>query len=633
MFSLRNRGSCVSIETRHNRQTGRIRAQKPTPSFATPRKSNSAMNEHQLGTGTVPHRLRPECPARSGVRRSRADRRSASVTRAFDCPFVLIGRDPRSDLVLDDAQISRRHVFVQAVAGRILVVDLQSRTKVFWEGEEDVPDHGDSLDPDRFIQVGPYRIRRVGGDPSQDQEGELTDPSSPSDQERTGAGTVPRAALELPIRMGEGPSLWPLDEQVVLVGRSAECQLVLTDESVSRFHAALVPTPSGVWVVDLLAREGVHVNGERVRWAWLADGDTFRMGSFTFILRYETPPDQITRRDVPLEAGASVAEQPGTELAVRVREYRTMTRQALTVRPGGRSPASIEGRQAFPTRSSPPRSFRPVAVAGIRRFLSAPNPMAMWQQQMQLMESFHNDMILMVQMFVAMHREHLASVRHELDMVQQLTGELSDSPGQAGSTMPSPTERRNAPLVSIGRPENATACSLRGQTISEIRSPFPKGPRERQLIDRNRRSWPTSWPAVGYPSAEPRSANGSGRLGALRGRVLRAKSRSTRSSPNASRNSSASGKDIGKGSSVYSILDVYARIRGTLYRLSVARREANSGANHPSRLSRPLIRPLIILAMTSSRSLRATATASLMSRAGERSPAEEHIPAPSRARS
>ena len=52
--------------------------------------------------------------------------------------------------------------------------------------------------------------------------------------------------------------------------------------------------------------------------------------------------------------------------------------------------------------------------------------MAMWQQQMQLMESFHNDMILMVQMFVAMHREHLASVRDELDRVQQLTRELSD---------------------------------------------------------------------------------------------------------------------------------------------------------------------------------------------------------------
>ena len=54
-----------------------------------------------------------------------------------------------------------------------------------------------------------------------------------------------------------------------------------------------------------------------------------------------------------------------------------------------------------------------------------PQAMAMWQQQMRMMESFHNDMIMMVQMFFAMHREHLASARDELDRVEQLTRELS----------------------------------------------------------------------------------------------------------------------------------------------------------------------------------------------------------------
>ncbi len=52
--------------------------------------------------------------------------------------------------------------------------------------------------------------------------------------------------------------------------------------------------------------------------------------------------------------------------------------------------------------------------------------MAVWQQQMQLMESFHHDMIMMVQMFVAMHKEHSATVRQELERIQQLTRELSD---------------------------------------------------------------------------------------------------------------------------------------------------------------------------------------------------------------
>ena len=54
-----------------------------------------------------------------------------------------------------------------------------------------------------------------------------------------------------------------------------------------------------------------------------------------------------------------------------------------------------------------------------------PQQLAMWQQQMQMMESFHQDMILMVQMFVAMHREHRVAIRDELDRVQKLTRKLS----------------------------------------------------------------------------------------------------------------------------------------------------------------------------------------------------------------
>ena len=39
------------------------------------------------------------------------------------------------------------------------MIDLQSRTKVYWEGEESPRDRG-WLDPGQFIQVGPYRIRQ-----------------------------------------------------------------------------------------------------------------------------------------------------------------------------------------------------------------------------------------------------------------------------------------------------------------------------------------------------------------------------------------------------------------------------------------------------------------------------------------
>ena len=188
---------------------------------------------------------------------------AASVTHAFESPFVLIGRDRKSDLLLDRAEISRRHAFLLAVADRTLVVDLESRTKISWDGEE-APRSKGWLDQDRFIQLGPYRIRRVDCHPSEDKQSEILDLSSSTQPAPGEAGFIPRAALELPIRIGEGRSLLPLDEPVVLVGRSAECELNLSDETVSRFHAVLVSTSSGVWVVDLLAREGVYINGERV---------------------------------------------------------------------------------------------------------------------------------------------------------------------------------------------------------------------------------------------------------------------------------------------------------------------------------------------------------------------------------
>jgi pSer/pThr/pTyr-binding forkhead associated (FHA) protein len=363
-----------------------------------------------------------------------------SAVRQFDYPFVLIGRDPRSDLILENAQISRRHTFLQAIAGRIFVVDLHSRTKVYWEGEEAPRSHG-WLDPGRFIQVGPYRIRSAGDSPSLDPIAEPPDPTASMDPERRGAGLVPRASLELPIRMGGGPSLWALDEQVVLVGRSEECQFVLSDESVSRFHAALVPTPSGIWVVDLLARDGVNVNGERVHWAWLADGDSIRIGSFTFILRYEAPPDQICRRDVPLIAGRRVIEPPRNEIAVRDPEPGN-DRRALTVRPASRSPTPLKVTNF--TETVEPAELVSSAGGGWDPSIPfSPNAMAMWQQQMRLMESFHNDMILMVQMFVAMHREHLASVRHELDMVQRLTRELGALQGKVTESPGSKNAGRN----------------------------------------------------------------------------------------------------------------------------------------------------------------------------------------------
>jgi pSer/pThr/pTyr-binding forkhead associated (FHA) protein len=346
----------------------------------------------------------------------------ASAPLEYARPFMLIGRHPAADLCLNDVQISRRHVYLQAVGGRVFCLDLESRTKVYWDGEQDARSRG-WLDPGRSILVGPYRIHRTEQPTGDHGEDSAFDPLIPLDEEGALPGDLPRVALELPFRTGGTASTWPMNSLLALVGRSDRCQLVLTDRCISKHHACLVRTPLGLWVIDLAAREGVQINGIPVRWAWLADGDLIRVGLFTLVLRYETPPEGICRQDVPLEAGASPPAPTGGA-AVTSAERLGTDRRAVAVRSRVGTP-SVTAPQSLVSRVPPPApapslggEWEPVSPPG-------PSPITIWQQQMQLMETFHHDMIMMVQMFIAMHREHLSSVRGELDRVQQLTNELN----------------------------------------------------------------------------------------------------------------------------------------------------------------------------------------------------------------
>ena len=66
-----------------------------------------------------------------------------------------------------------------------------------------------------------------------------------------------------------------------LVGRSRDCDVVLTDANVSRRHAEVRPAAAGTWTVaDLGSTNGVHVNGHRIQGAaQLQPGDRIALGT------------------------------------------------------------------------------------------------------------------------------------------------------------------------------------------------------------------------------------------------------------------------------------------------------------------------------------------------------------------
>ncbi len=79
----------------------------------------------------------------------------------YDMPFVLIGRDPRTDLTLNHRELSRRHVYLQMVSGHLFYVDLGSRIGTY------LGDHcqrSSWVARGQALRVGPYRVRLVGGD-------------------------------------------------------------------------------------------------------------------------------------------------------------------------------------------------------------------------------------------------------------------------------------------------------------------------------------------------------------------------------------------------------------------------------------------------------------------------------------
>ena len=63
-----------------------------------------------------------------------------------------------------------------------------------------------------------------------------------------------------------------------MVGRSRECDVVVSDPNVSRRHAELRREDEGWSVIDLDSTNGVKLNGRRVDHAPLRPGDRIRLG-------------------------------------------------------------------------------------------------------------------------------------------------------------------------------------------------------------------------------------------------------------------------------------------------------------------------------------------------------------------
>ena len=71
---------------------------------------------------------------------------------------------------------------------------------------------------------------------------------------------------------------YALTREWTRIGRSLAADIRFDDPTVSRRHALIVRQPDGLRVLDDRSLNGVFVNGERVEWSTLADGDEVVIG-------------------------------------------------------------------------------------------------------------------------------------------------------------------------------------------------------------------------------------------------------------------------------------------------------------------------------------------------------------------
>jgi FHA domain-containing protein/zinc ribbon family protein len=108
---------------------------------------------------------------------------------------------------------------------------------------------------------------------------------APSTEERDALIAEARERLDRPGQFlawqdGNDVRVVSLDREWTRVGRSLAADVRFDDPTVSRRHALIVRQADGVRVLDDRSLNGVFVNGERVEWRVLQDGDEIVVGRY-----------------------------------------------------------------------------------------------------------------------------------------------------------------------------------------------------------------------------------------------------------------------------------------------------------------------------------------------------------------
>lgn len=208
-----------------------------------------------------------------------------------------------SDILIDDATVSRQHARITVDVGRVTVEDLGSTngTKV---GDQRIqPSQPTPAPIGTALRFGNWLCVLEPAPATAGAEAELT-VAIPSDSAPAAAeaGSEAQAEHVAVLRKTEGPAPdIDVTEGVVSLGRRPGNAVVIpSDPYVSGRHAEIRTDNSGTYLTDLGSTNGTVVNGQRLapdQPQLLLEGDSVQLGHTTY--RFELVVGAVDQEEVP----------------------------------------------------------------------------------------------------------------------------------------------------------------------------------------------------------------------------------------------------------------------------------------------------------------------------------------------
>ncbi len=207
---------------------------------------------------------------------------------------VTIGRGEENTINLDDNLVSREHAEIREERGRYYLSDLGSANGTYVGTKRITRDY--ELKDGDIIKISPYTVFfRLSPSEKPTQVGRVETGEKPTEI-FTFSG-APRVLVRSGAEVGQ---IYDLSNNP-LIGRDPECDIVLSEPSVSRRHARIQFIDNKLAIMDVGSKSGTRVNGKLIdKPTNLKDGDRVQLGEVVLEVEWKGAPKvEVERPTVP----------------------------------------------------------------------------------------------------------------------------------------------------------------------------------------------------------------------------------------------------------------------------------------------------------------------------------------------